>query len=206
MKRSFIVTGAIAVFIMVFSCGRATFVAYYDMKLRDVEKPSSVTGVMDSVSAADEQEEGYEDSMVRIFWVPTVTGIAMKLINKTDNSIDILWNEAEFIDEKGMSHRAAHTLQASGDSGTPTSVPGRGEFETIIGSADGAVSAGGETKLRPIFSTYDGSVEGSLRRSVKGYIGKNIRVILPLRIQNQSLKYVNTFEVGDGGVGRVLEE
>ena len=203
------VYGISAVFIaavLILSCSRANFIAYYDMELRDVQKPSSVTGVMDSVNTADEQEEAYEDSLLRMFWVPSARGIAMRIVNKSDTPVSVEWESAEFVDAGGVTHAVVHAGMPDSRQPSPSKIEAGGMFETILGPADKAVFQGGAVRFGPLFDTYEGSLEGQLRRSAKGYIGKNIQVVLPLRKGTESLRYINTFEIVDAGTVRQLDD
>ena len=51
----------------------------------------------------------FEDETVRIKWLPSPYDIVFVLNNKADGPVRIVWDEAEFVDEKGLRHRLIHS-------------------------------------------------------------------------------------------------
>ena len=113
MRRKFNVITLLAV-LAAFLTGCATYRAYYDIGLKQVERPAQAKERYGEQTITKVEEEGiykyfFEDEMVKIVWIPTAYQVSFVLTNKTNHSIKIVWDEAAFVDVAGVSHRVMHS-------------------------------------------------------------------------------------------------
>jgi hypothetical protein len=201
-----LVIGSFILAAVLLACSRATYVAYYDMDLTDVEKPASVPGTFESDSIGDAQEEGYEDSLAQFYWVPREQGFAVRIVNKTQSAMRIIWREATYTDTEGKRFPLVHTAMTDMDAPQPTEIIPGENYEGIVGPANKVSRRDGRIVFNPLLLPYTGSLEGQLRRRAKSNIGKRIQISLPLESGDETYAYVTTFEVKDAGIVQQLEE
>ncbi|MGZ6275388.1 MAG: hypothetical protein ACXWMI_04680, partial [Syntrophales bacterium] len=110
--------------------------ATYDISLISVEKSTGSKGTggqrIESVMEKGIPRFYFEDEAVRIKWLPSPYDIVFVLNSKTDRPMRIVWNEARFIDEKGVSHRMIHSgigYEDRNNAQPPTVVAARGALE-----------------------------------------------------------------------------
>ena len=130
----------------------------YDIALTSVERPADAKErygeyVIVASSAEDTTRYRYEDELVRISWLPTPYDIRFVLENKTDHSIKIVWDEAAFTDQTGVSHRVIHSGTKIADrfsSQPPTVVPRKSRISDLIYPADYYDMGGKRRDLLPV--------------------------------------------------------
>ena len=82
--------------------------AAYDIALVSVEKSAGGIKLGEQKIGAVIEEGisrfSFEDETVRIKWLPSPYDIVFILNNKADRPVRIDWDEARFVDEKGLRH------------------------------------------------------------------------------------------------------
>lgn len=150
----------------------------------------------------------FEDGMVRIKWRPTSDDISFVINNKTDGPMKILWDEARFIDEEGISHRLIHSgigYEERNDSHPPTVIAARGTLEDFIHPADyfrqqegygsRADKQQGYWERVPFLPTQIKGTAEQLRAKAEPLVGKTFQVFLPLQVENSRNDYIDTFKI-----------
>lgn len=198
---------ALLVFFLV---GCTTYRAYYDIGLKEVERPAQAKERYGAQKITQVEEGGmekyyFEDDMVKIVWIPTASQVSFVLTNKTDHSIKIVWDEAAFVDENGVTHRVMHSGVKYIDRNNPqppSIVVRKGSVSDLIIPTDNIYYWSGYDsgwRKTPLFPTYsvvgDSTAATQLRSKSKKYIGKTIQVLLPLQIEDVVNEYIFTFEV-----------
>jgi hypothetical protein len=200
--------------LITFFLGCATYRAYYDIALKEVERPVEAKERYGEQEITKVEEEGifkyhFEDQMVEIIWIPTSFRCSFILKNKTNHSIKIVWDEAALVDEKGESHRVVHSgvKYIDRNNPQPLSVIVRGgTISDIIISSDNIYYESGEYggwQEKPLFPTWvrqrwlRKKEVDLFRTQVKKYVGKTIQVLLPLQIEDVINEYIFTFEIKD---------
>jgi hypothetical protein len=131
------------------------------------------------------------------------------LENKTDYSIQIIWDEAAFVDENGISHRIMHSgvkYTDRNNSEPPTVIVRKGRIEDVIIPTDYVYFDEGyyseyytrqaEWKEKPFFeNTQFGGDPKNLEDEMQNNVGKTFQVLLPLKIQDVVNDYIFKFKV-----------
>jgi hypothetical protein len=204
----------------------------YDISLRMVERPADAKTrygeqMTTLIQEGDTLKYSFEDEMVKILWLPTVSDINFILENKTNHSINIIWDEAAFVDEEGQSHRVMHSgvKYADKDKPQPPSVIVKQTTLTdLVFPADNVHFEEGWQKKSLFFPVDNIYVEGGWRKEpifptkiigkdkndgfqhiqteVKKHIGKSYQVLLPLQIEDVINEYIFSFQVDDVKISR----
>ena len=187
--------------------------ATYDISLVSVEKSSGDKKTYGKQKIEAVIEEGiarfyFEDEMVRIKWSPTPYDIVLVLNNKADGPVRIVWDEARFIDEKGIRHRLIHSgigYEDRNSSHPPTVVAARGALEDFVHPADyfqkeeeyGGRSSKqeGYWKRAPFLPAQIKGKAEELRAKAEPFVGETFQVILALQIDDVRYDYVSTFRI-----------
>lgn len=187
--------------------------ARYDISLISVERSTGDRKIYGEQKIEVVVEEGisriyFEDELVKIKWLPTPYDIVFVLNNKADGPVRIVWDEARFIDEKGVSHRLIHSgigYEDRSNSHPPTVVTARGTLEDFLHPADyfqREEDYGGKSYKQQVYwrrapflpAQIKGTAE-ELRAKAEPFVGKTFQVILALQIDDARNDYVCTFKI-----------
>ena len=122
-------------------------------------------------------------------------------ICKTDHSIKIIWDEAVYVNENGSSGRVIHTGVRFIDKVSTTTICDNKntDIEDLIIPADNIKSESGPYSgwiIAPLFP-YKANTKKELGHLTEKYIGKEVKVLLPLEIQGIINEYIFEFEIED---------
>ena len=168
----------------------------FDVGLTKVERPANAkerygeTKITQIADSAGHHRYLFEDQLVSILWMPLSDQIAFYLTNKTDHSIKIVWDEAAYIDENQQSHRVMHNGVKYIDrnqSEPPTVVAGNSSFFDEIVPTDHVELVGGDWVTLPLVIASDSSAPSK--------VGKTLRALLPLSIEDVVNEYTFTFTI-----------
>ncbi|MBI4245096.1 MAG: hypothetical protein HY606_13480 [Planctomycetes bacterium] len=145
----------------------------------------------------------FEDKMIKATWVITPKIISFELTNKTDHSIKIIWNDAAYIDIKGVSHRITHIVTKYDAHvfdilpQSPTVVPAKVTAEKSIIPIDHVHFSGfgpfRKLGVDPLLPT-SGLNQDEADKNIKG---KTMQVLLPLQIDDTTYEYTFIFKIDD---------
>ncbi|MCG6534923.1 MAG: hypothetical protein L7F78_09580 [Syntrophales bacterium LBB04] len=187
--------------------------ASYDISLSSVERSIGAEKIHQDQRIEAVPEDGisayyFEDEMARIKWRPASADIGFVINNKADRPVKIVWDEAQFIDEKGVSHRVIHSgigYEERNGSHPPTIIDARGTLEDFVHPADyfkrEELSGGksykqqGYWKRAPFLPTQIKGTAEELRKRAEPFAGKTFQVILALQIDDVRNDYVYTFRI-----------
>ncbi len=186
--------------------GCVRHLAYYDIDLKEVERPAKAKERYGEQKISKISEGGidryyFEDEMVKIIWLVSPIQISFDLTNKTEHSIKIIWDEAAYLDEKGASHRVMHSgvkYIDRNNSQPPSIIIKKGSIDDIIIPTDKVYFVAGESggwNEEQLFPPVPGNTLEELNANAKTRIGNNVKVLLPLQIQDVINEYLFTFEV-----------
>lgn len=188
---------------MLTSC--VTYQGYYNVGLQEVERPKNATERFGESKIINFEEEGktkysYEDELIKIVWLPLSTQFAFTLLNKSDNSIKIIWDEAVYVDVNGSSGRVMHSGIKYIDRSNPqppTVVVKKAKVDDIVVPTGNvyymSAQYGGWTTL-PLFPNQ-ASTQENLNFLTQQYVGKTVKILLPLQIQETINEYIFSFKV-----------
>jgi hypothetical protein len=218
MKKSAFFVSVVALFLV--SCSQGVVHRLkYDFTLTEVERPTEAVSLLGEHEISTTAEEGYtyrfEDGMIKILWLPSVDMLEFFLINKTDSPIKIIWNEAVYISEKGDSHQIIHAgvkYSQRNRLKLPSTIEQKSTLKDYVYPSDYVSYADDAWVERPMFSgrwegkpllpnSQKGGDPQEFLQSAKNYVGKTIRVVLPLGIDEDTYNYTFVFEVSDVNLG-----
>lgn len=186
----------------------------YDISMSEVERPAKAKERYGEQKITSTTEEGnlkyyFEDDLVKIAWLATSSSLSFMMENKTDHSIKIIWDEAAFVDNKGISQRIMHSGVKYTDrnaSQPPTIIVRKGRIEDIIVPTNNVYFDEGyyskyytrkaEWKEKPFFESLQyGGDPKVFENEMRNNVGKTFQVLLPLEIENVVNDYIFKFKV-----------
>jgi len=188
---------------MLTSC--MTYQGFYNVGLQEVERPENAKERYGESKIINFEEEGktkysYEDELIKIVWLPLSTQFAFTLENKSDNSIKIIWDEAVYVDENGSSGRVMHSGVKYVDRSNPqppTVVVKKAKVDDMVVPTDNIYYISGQYggwQTKPLFPNRATSQE-ELNALTQKYVGKTVKILLPLQIQETVNEYIFSFKV-----------
>jgi len=180
---------------------------FYKIGLQKVERPEDAKERYGESKIVNFEEEGktkysYEDDMIKIVWLPLSTQFRFTLKNKTEHSIKIIWDEAVYVNQNGSSGRVMHTGVKYIDRNNtqpPTVIVKNANIDDIIVPTDNVYYISGKWggwRTKPMF-VNKASTQEELNTLTQQNIGKEVRILLPLKIQETINEYIFTFKVED---------
>jgi hypothetical protein len=140
--------------------------------------------------------------MIKIFFIKIYKKFGFTLQNKTDHSIKIIWDEAVYVDPNGSSGRVMHAGVKYIDRNNPqppTVIVKNANIDDMIVPTDNIYYVSGQYggwRTKPMLPNRANTQE-ELNALTQQYIGKEVRVLLPLEIQGTVNEYIFTFKVED---------
>jgi hypothetical protein len=182
-----------------------TYGGFYNVGLQEVERPENAKERYGESKIINFEEEGktkysYEDELIKIVWLPLSTQFAFTLENKSDNSIKIIWDEAVYVDENGSSGRVMHSGVKYVDRSNPqppTVVVKKAKVDDMVVPTDNIYYISeqyGGWQTKPLFPNR-ATTQEELNALTKKYVGKTVKILLPLQIQETVNEYIFSFKV-----------
>ena len=204
MKQQALCLLGVAAMILAAGCSSG-YRAVYDIGLIDAERPAEAqqeygTQVVKVIGEVGKELSHFEDNMVAIGWTPTPDEFQMEVSNKTNEPIEINWNDGAYIDEDGNRHRIVHSKVIYEDREKhqkPSVVEPGGTLSETIRSADNIYYEGGinaRFREKPFFPTYAKS-QDELDRETSALANKTVKIALPLEANGKEQLYVFVFKV-----------
>ncbi len=166
----------------------------YVLALTKVEKPANAQiefGEIETKEVETKYEYQYVDNYIDIRWFPNSTNFKFVLSNNSPYSMKVLWDEAVYVDESGMSDKVIHEgtkLIDRNNSQAPTTVLRDAKISDLLAPV-GKI-------YYDDYSTYDkGWKHRPLFSDKRSLDNKTVRVSLPLQIQNVTNEYIFTFTI-----------
>ena len=175
-----------------------TYYTPYLISLKEVER-SDVTVERyggNKVEVVDTLGIKFEDDLLRIIWIPTKSRFNFTLSNKTQHSMKIIWDEAIYVNEVGISQGVTHLGVKYTDhsiSQPPSVVIRDGLINDFVLPSDNIYYSSGWVE-KALFPNISDSKSISLIKAEK-YIGSTVQILLPIEIQGTVNEYIFTFEV-----------
>ncbi len=171
----------------------------YAIHLKEVIVPSQFQGRcgeqrITSADSTGDRGSVFENQMIRITWVPTDIALAFTLENKTNDSLRILWHEADYMDVTGDWGEVTHGGVHYGDLGyknwpqPPSVVGSKQSLSDLVLACKHVSIAGGDL-------AGTGHVRPLIPGEATSYFGQAIRVSLPLEVEGAVIEYTFVFVV-----------
>ncbi len=192
--------------LVIFSCLPSRLlsriVAKYDIGLLEVESPADAKLQFGETKVVSFNEEGknkykYEDDYIDIIWYAGAQQFYFVLKNKTNHSIKINWDDISYVDINGQVGRVMHSgvkYNEKNNSQPATTIPKGASISDILLPTDNvylSLSTWQQQNLIP--SLYKTKQE--LKTSAPGYVGKTMKIFMPILIENVQNDYTFTFIV-----------
>ncbi len=193
-----------------------TYYGTYNISLQQADRPAVADAKYGNVNISPLTENGrnkyvFEDEMVGITWDAEADDLSALFVNKTSSPIKIIWDDAAYIDENGVSHRIIHSgikYSEKDKPQLPTKIAPNGKIEDAIiptnlvyfeegyyGEND---FKAGRWIEKPLFEYCRiGGNEDSAIRLLQSNVDKTFQILLPLNIEKIVYDYVFTFRVKD---------
>lgn len=183
----FVVLGATALL----GCRTATVQS--DIRMTEVRRPEDATKRWGDYEIREAEEEGYtyEDDLVQIVAVPLSSGMfVLSIDNKTEHSLQLVWDQMSFVGPDGsasaVSSGDTRIMNVGQESQPPTPIPAKASVE-VTAIPNDLVSG---TSVSPLFSVADSANFGE-------YEGQNMRLIVPLQVEDTVNEYTLVFNIRD---------
>ena len=193
----------VGVFIIM-ACGCVTKVTY-NVSLKSVESPADAKtqfGETKIVSFMDEAaaitKYSFADDFIDITWFVDSCQFNFSLVNKSNHTIKINWDDISYVNYNGQTGRVMHTgvkYSEKNDSQPSTPVPRGASITDILLPTDNvsfSLYSNGwhEQPLIPcIFKKKEADAAAS------EYVGKTMTILLPIYIENVQNDYIFIFSI-----------
>lgn len=178
---------------------------YYNVNLNSVERPVNVKeqfGETTVVYFSDlvEPQNSYEDDYIAISWYVDDRQFNFELLNKSNHTIMINWDDISYVDYNGRTIRVMHAgvKYIDKNASQPSTMLPKGAIlsDVLIPTNnikynDGMFVGWSEGKLIP--SLYEDKKE--IESLTSQYIGKTLTILMPLYIKNVQNDYIFTFSI-----------
>lgn len=188
-----------------------TYAAFYRLELESVERPDSAAtiygpAVLDSLPNDSLYFSSFEDAAVKILWGFNSRFIGFAMLNKTESSIRIMWNQGAYVDPRNGSHPLGQSQLYYLES-APSVILKKTHFEASIYPRDHPFAPGdafGGPVRRPLFLDYDihGPIDHGRFRTLQDFqtfVSNNMyartQILLPMEIDGQIHNYLFAFRV-----------
>lgn len=187
------------------SCGFGPYISY-NVGLSNVEAPTDAKTQFGDTKIVKLDVDGktnykYEDDYIDISWFVNGTQFAFVLKNKSNYSFKIPWDDVAYINTSGSTGRVMHSgvKYIDRNNSQPASVVPKGaSLSDIVIPTDNVYYVSGQ---------YGGWREGRLfnfaidkndfENAKIPFIGKTVRVLFPVIIQDVKNEYVFEFKIED---------
>ena len=202
MTKFFTLFLAAALFIFT-SCGVSKTTSY-GVSLSAVESPSDAKVKYGDTKIVSFEEEGqskyrYEDDYISMSWYVGSKQFFFTLKNNSDYSIKIPWDDIVYVDAAGDTKRIMHSgvKYIDRNASQPASVvPKNASISDILLPTDNVYYVSGQYggwRERYLFPRYD-SQEAASQSSM---VGKKVRILFPIIIQDVQNEYTFEFTIND---------
>ncbi|MCX6222353.1 MAG: hypothetical protein NTZ69_15385 [Bacteroidia bacterium] len=183
------------------------YTGIYKVGLEEVESPKNIKEQFGKTKVVNFMDQGvtkysYEDTLIQIVWLPLSTQFSFSLTNKSDHSMKIIWDEAVYVNVNGLSQKVFHSgvkyTERNNSQPTTTIVKGA-KIDDLIMPTDNVYFISGEYggwKEHPLFINFGRTAE-ELSTVKSLYVGKVVKVLLPIKIEDTTNEYLFTFKIED---------
>lgn len=178
----------------------------YNVGLSNVEAPADAKKQYGETKIVTLEEEGksgykYEDDYIDISWFVGSSQFSFNLKNKSEYSIKIPWDDVTYINTAGSVGRVMHSgvKYIDRNNSQPASVIPKGaSLSDIVQPTDNVYYASGQYGGWRTSNLFNFNIDkANLETSKAPYIGKTVRILLPILIQDVRNEYVFEFKIDD---------
>lgn len=175
--------------------------AQYEIVLVAVERPSQAEArygemVVTQADSSTVSVNVAEDQLVKLIWLPPERRIPFVLLNKSEQSVTLLWHDVAYVDVLHRTHNAIHAGAQVSDprvSQMSSVVFSKDRLADFIAPAEGASFGRSHWNLPPLFPCTKGFYCD--QPLALAYKGLTYQVHLPLQVGPDTFPYIFTFQV-----------
>lgn len=184
-----------------------SFNGIYKVGLQEVECPKNIKEQFGETKVANFQDQGvtkysYEDGQLKIIWLPSSTQFNFTLTNKSEHTLKIVWDDAVYISTDGTSQKIMHSgvkyIDRNNSQPATTVIKGA-KIDDLIMPTDNIYYVSGQYggwREAPLFKNWAATAE-ELKVISSSFVGKVVRVMLPIKIEDTTNEYIFTFKIED---------
>lgn len=185
------------------SCGSLFMTTSYNTSLVSVESPADAkikygeTKIVNTIGEDGISKYTYEDDYINIVWYIGRTQLNFFLTNKSGYSIKLPWDDMAYVDEDGKTMRVIHSgirLVDRNAAQATTVIPKNATLNDILIPSENIYYISGEFggwRESPLFPKYSSQEEANN----SPVLGKTVRIIFPIIIQDVQNEYIFEFSV-----------
>lgn len=197
-KINLLLIGFICLFLN--SCASYT-IASYSVGLQSVESPVDAkkqfgeTKIV-NFTEGDQTKYRYEDDFIEIAWLVLPTKFHFTLKNKTGHTIKINWDDISYVDINGQTSKVMHSgikYTDRNQSQASTTVPKEASITDVLIPTNNVFFNGSWQESLLIPSIYKS--EEAYKTEAPSYVGKNMKIMMPIMIENIQNDYSFEFKI-----------
>lgn len=178
----------------------------YNVGLSNVEAPADAKKQYRETKIVTLEEDGksgykYENDYIDISWFVGSSQFSFNLKNKSEYSIKIPWDDVTYINTVGSVGRGMHlgVKYIDRNNSQPASVIPKGaSLSDIVQPTDNVYYVSGQYGGWRTSNLFNFNIDKTnLEISKAPYIGKTVRILLPILIQDVRNEYVFEFKIDD---------
>ncbi|MFR9542635.1 MAG: hypothetical protein SNH27_11325 [Rikenellaceae bacterium] len=187
------------------SCAFGPYLSY-NVGLSNVEAPADAKEQYGETKIVTLDVEGktnykYEDDYIDISWFVGSSQFSFVLKNKSDYSIKIPWDDVTYINTAGSVGRVMHSgvKYTDRNASQPASViPNGASLSDIVQPTDNVYYVSGSYGGWRTSNLFNFSIDkNNVATSATPYIGKTVKILLPVLIEDVRNEYVFEFRIND---------
>jgi hypothetical protein len=190
-----------------------TYAATYDVSLLEVQRSSDAQARFGDIKTSHVGSgKGRlfhaEDELLHIMWTGPDVQLGFDLLNKSDSSMKVVWDEAAYVDIGGQTHRVIHNgvkLAERNSPQPPSVIPSKGRLNDMVYPSDNVSYSssrysGGWSQV-PMFPCMPGMVcQDHFRKLAVAHSGMHYRVLLSIEVGKENYPYTFVFMVNKAEV------
>lgn len=177
-------------------------VARYSVGLQSVESPIDAKTQFGETKVVNFDDNGiskyrYEDDYIDIVWYVASDRFNFDLKNKTNHTLRINWDDISYVNYAGQVKRVIHSGIIETSSIQPaTNIPkGTNLVDVLVPDENIEESSWWGNHLIP--SVYKTPEEFNSENGAASYVGKTLKIMMPIMIQNVQNDYTFTFKIDE---------
>lgn len=176
----------------------------YKFNLSEVESKNDLSKSETTTSSFQNNDSlVYENNQLKIVWFPSASDFRFVLTNKSTNSMKIIWDESVYVNTDGYCRMVMHQGTRFIDKNItqkPSVIVKGSKIEDLILPTDNVYYVngkyGGLWQTMPLLKTWVSTLE-EFDIIKKEFVGKTMKILLPISIENSTQEYMFTFRIED---------
>ena len=197
----------LVVSIITVSCTSVS-IARYSIGLQSVESPIDVKKQFGETKVVNFEDNGiskyrYEDDYIDIVWFVGSDRFNFDLKNKTNHTLRINWDDISYVNYAGQVKRVIHSgikYRETSSIQPATNIPRGTNLVDILVPDENIKFIGDELAWNVDYlipSVYKTPEDFNAENGAASYVGKTLKIMMPIIIQDVQNDYMFTFEIDE---------